>query len=142
MRRRDFITLLGGSATWPLAARAQQPAIPLMPQWRETQDAAAQASIALVPYEYLTPDDFEPAFAAFMQAKAEALLVPPDTTYGPNLLELYRHAAVYVDKILRGAKPAVLPVERPTKIELVINLKTAKLSASTSRRHCSPAPTR
>ena len=131
-----------------------------VPQWRETQDASASASIALVPYEFHKPDDFEPAFTAFVQAKAEAVLVPPDTTfgsyrariaelaikarlpaifanrlsaeaggllsYGPDPVENYRHAAVFVDKILKGAKPADLPVEQPTKIEFVINLKTAK----------------
>ena len=47
-------------------------------------------------------------------------------SYGANFPTLYRRAAEFVDKILRGAKPADLPVEQPSRIELVINLRTAK----------------
>jgi len=47
-------------------------------------------------------------------------------SFGPDLIDNYRHAAGYVDRILKGAKPADLPVQAPTKYETVINLKTAK----------------
>ena len=57
-------------------------------------------------------------------------------SYGPSLHNLFRRSATFVDRILRGAKPGDLPIEQPTKFEFVINLKTAKASASRSHRRC------
>jgi len=102
------------------------------------------------------PQEFQSAFASVLRVRAEALIVEPISSdrrivefaakhrlpmisdyswvpeagalmsYGTNARELTWHTASYVDKILKGVKPADLPVENPTKLELIINLKTAK----------------
>jgi putative ABC transport system substrate-binding protein len=76
-----------------------------------------------------------PAIASFAQRNRLPTMYPNNDwldagglmSYGPSIAAMHRRAAIYVDKILKGAKPADLPVERPTKFELVINLKTAKV---------------
>ncbi len=63
-------------------------------------------------------------------------------SYGASFPHLWRRASDYVDKILRGASPADLPVEQPTKFDLVVNLVTAQALELTIPPRCSPAPTR
>jgi hypothetical protein len=63
-------------------------------------------------------------------------------SYGPDTLDLFRRGASYVDGILRGENPAALPVQTPSKFELVINLKTAKVLGMEIQPLCLPVPTR
>ena len=129
-------------------------------EWKATLAAAKALAIVVQPYEVRGPMDFEPAFAAMIGARAEAVVVLEDAvfgteaerlvalaarnhlpaiygqrnsvdvggllSYGPNISDVYRNTARFVDKILRGAKPADLPVEQPARFELMINVKTAK----------------
>ena len=97
---------------------------------RKQQSPLGESSIYPLNLPTRFPED--PFFKTF--AEAGGLM-----SYGANLEESYRRSATYVDKILKGAKPGDLPVEQPTRFELVINMKTAralglKISQSLLRR--------
>ena len=91
---------------------------------RERADALFVSDCSVIPpntAELVAKTRLPAIYSTSRFAEAGALLV-----YGPSGIDLARRAATYVDKILKGAKPAELPVEQPTKFEFIINLKTAK----------------
>jgi hypothetical protein len=117
MRRREFIAGLTGAAAWPVVARAQQATMPVI-GYLSTQSAELDYKDVTVPFLQSLK---EAGFVVGQNVADGGLL-----SYGVDQVDLSRRAASYVDRILRGAKPAELPVQLPTKYEMVVNLKTAK----------------
>jgi hypothetical protein len=143
MKRRAFISLLGGAAAaWPLAARAQQKRIPRLcfltfdPGTLRTRsprfDGFFQGLQDLEESMFIVHRARLTEFAARYRLPAIYPFLLPVTdagglmAYAVHAPELPRNAAAYVDRILKGAKVSDLPVQQPTKFDLVINLKTAK----------------
>ena len=120
---------------------------------RVDEALGAQVGIKIIPVSFRAPAELEPAFATITRERAGALILqiasPIEDHYprfiefaqtqriptaglsrrfvlGADSADLFGRAAIYVDRILKGAKPGDIPIEQPTKFELVINLKTAK----------------
>jgi putative ABC transport system substrate-binding protein len=143
VRRRQFIAGLGSAAVWPVVARAQQQPermrqIGVLMNLSESDPEGRLRVVSFQQGLILPQDPFTgahrqliielaarhrlPAVYAFPHFAAAGGLL----SYGVNVVDQYGQAATYFDRILRGTKPADLPVQQPTKLELVINLKTAK----------------
>jgi len=88
---------------------------------KELALAASNLGIELVPVEVRRVEDIVPALIVREHVDAGGPM-----SYGPSFVALYRRSAEYVDRILRGTKPSDIPVEQPTKFDLIINLVTAK----------------
>jgi putative ABC transport system substrate-binding protein len=118
VRRRAFIAAFGGAAAWPVVARAQQPDRMKRGLIVTAGGTAFHRDLIISLAERYRL----PAVYPFRYYATAGGLI----SYGPNSLDPTVRAAAYVDRILKGEKPAVLPVQVPTKYELIINLKTAK----------------
>ena len=136
MRRREFITLIGGAAVaWPRAAQAQQPPMPVIglldAAFVAMKRGGAGAVIVVQSSAFFAgyPRISDLALTHRLPSVGGSKEYPEAgglISYGADYPDLFRRAAVFVDKILKGAKPGDLPIEQPTKFELAINLKTAK----------------
>jgi hypothetical protein len=134
IERRKFLATLGGAAAaWPLAVRAQPgermrrigiliPAAANDPGFQAWVGAFLQALALLGLIITLAARRKLPAVYPYRHIVSAGGLI----SYGADYTDQYRRAAGYVDRILKGEKPADLPVQAPTRYELVINLKTAK----------------
>jgi putative ABC transport system substrate-binding protein len=99
------------------------------PQRLEIETTARGLAIKVVSVEVRTAAEIGPAYETLAAERVEVVIVEKSgglASYGVNLDWCFQRAAYFVDRILKGAKPAELPVEFPTKLELLINLKTAK----------------
>jgi ABC transporter substrate binding protein len=136
MRRREFIKLVGGiAAAWPLAASAQQAEhvrrIGVLIGSDDNTEARAlfaefQQALEQLGWTYGRNIHVDRVVHHSILARPTSAVDGGLVFYGVEPADIFRRAASYVDRILKGEKPSDLPVQQPTKFEFVINLKTAK----------------